>query len=154
MTCLAWSPLSPTLLASGEGLGDDGRGGGKIILWDVRQAKSKLRSLDYNDVRGKVRDHGRVAGPAHQGRVLGVVFTGLTRQLALENWHSALGTSHSALCTCHLSLGLATCHLDSALVTWQLALATLHLSLDTRHLALGTRHSALGTRHTALRALQ
>ena len=85
VTCLAWSPLTPSLLASGEGLGDDGRGGGKIILWDVRQAKSKLRSLDYNDVRGKVRDHGRVAGPAHQGRVLGVVFTGLTRHLALEN---------------------------------------------------------------------
>ena len=41
------------MLASGEGLGQDGRGGGKILLWDVRQAKSKLQSLDYNNVKGR-----------------------------------------------------------------------------------------------------
>ena len=69
------------MLASGEGLGQDGRGGGKIILWDVRQAKSKLQSLDYNNVKGRPRDPSRLANAAHQGRVLGIAFTGCGRYL-------------------------------------------------------------------------
>ena len=69
------------MLASGEGLGQDGRGGGKILLWDVRQAKSKLQSLDYNNVKGRPRDPSRMANAAHQGRVLGVAFTGCGRYL-------------------------------------------------------------------------
>ena len=81
MTCLAWSPGTPGMLASGEGLGQDGRGGGKIILWDVRQAKSKLQSLDYNNVKGRPRDPSRLANAAHQGRVLGIAFTGCGRYL-------------------------------------------------------------------------
>ena len=78
---MAWSPGTPGMLASGEGLGQDGRGGGKIILWDVRQAKSKLQSLDYNNVKGRPRDPSRMANAAHQGRVLGVAFTGCGRYL-------------------------------------------------------------------------
>jgi len=81
VTCLAWSPGTPGMLASGEGLGQDGRGGGKILLWDVRQAKSKLQSLDYNNVKGRPRDPSRLANAAHQGRVLGLAFSGCGRYL-------------------------------------------------------------------------
>ena len=95
------------MLASGEGLGQDGRGGGKIILWDVRQAKSKLQSLDYNNVKGRPRDPSRMANAAHQGRVLGLAFTGCGRYLVSvgkdHRWAAVLNTflsSGSFCATC------------------------------------------------------
>ena len=85
------------MLASGEGLGQDGRGGGKIILWDVRQAKSKLQSLDYNNVKGRPRDPSRMANAAHQGRVLGIAFTGCGRYLVSVGKDHRWAASNSSL---------------------------------------------------------
>ena len=64
--CLAWSSGGHTsILASGAA---DCR----LLLWDVRQARSCIRQLDYNDVRYKRESELQLAGKAHQGPVLGV----------------------------------------------------------------------------------
>eukprot|EP00090_Calanus_glacialis_P006873 TRINITY_DN15373_c0_g1_i1.p1 TRINITY_DN15373_c0_g1~~TRINITY_DN15373_c0_g1_i1.p1 ORF type:complete len:405 (+),score=102.14 TRINITY_DN15373_c0_g1_i1:44-1258(+) len=71
---LAWSLGQPNILATGGG-------DNKVILWDVRQARSYLQYLDYNNVRFKRSKDITLAGSSHQNPVHGLVFSGCGRYL-------------------------------------------------------------------------
>ena len=71
---LAWSLGQPNILATG---GADN----KVMLWDVRQARSYLQYLDYNNVRFKRSKDITLSGSSHQNPVHGLVFTGCGRYL-------------------------------------------------------------------------
>merc|ERR1719357_1393203 len=71
---LSWSHAQPNILATGS-LDK------KVMLWDVRQARSYLRYLDYNNVRFKRTKDISLSGVSHQSSVHGLVFTGCGRYL-------------------------------------------------------------------------
>lgn len=73
ITCV-WSRANPRILASG---GADK----KIMLWDVRQAKSFLASLDFNNVRFKRNSELKLAGMSHQSAVHGLEYSPCGRYL-------------------------------------------------------------------------
>lgn len=73
VTSLAWGQGS--LLASG---GDTDR---RIIIWDVRMARSFLRYLDSNCVSSRSSRQHKPAGWSHKGPVQGLVWTQDGRQL-------------------------------------------------------------------------
>eukprot|EP00092_Neocalanus_flemingeri_P002128 GFUD01002268.1.p1 GENE.GFUD01002268.1~~GFUD01002268.1.p1 ORF type:complete len:403 (+),score=84.44 GFUD01002268.1:59-1267(+) len=88
---LAWSLGQPNILATG---GADK----KVILWDVRQARSYLQYLDYNNVRFKRDSEISLSGFSHQNSVHGLVFTGCGRYLIslgkdkrLRKWDTMTG---------------------------------------------------------------
>jgi len=88
---LAWSPGQPNILATG---GVDK----KVILWDVRQAKSYVQYLDYNNVRFKRKKDITLSGSSHQSRVHGLVFSGCGRYLVslgadkrIRKWDTVTG---------------------------------------------------------------
>jgi len=73
LTC-TWSKLNPRVLATGAA-------DNKIILWDVRQARSYLAYLDFNDVRFKRTKDIRLSGTSHQSSVHGLEFSVCGRYL-------------------------------------------------------------------------
>lgn len=64
----SWAHHKPNVLATGAA-------DSKVILWDVRQARSYIDYLDYNNVRYKSGKDLQLAGSSHQGSVQGVTFT-------------------------------------------------------------------------------
>ena len=73
VTSLAWGHGS--LLASG---GDTDR---RVIIWDVRMARSFLRYMDSNCVSSRSSRHHKPAGWSHKGPVQGLAWTQDGRQL-------------------------------------------------------------------------
>ena len=73
VTSLAWGHGS--LLASG---GDTDR---RVIIWDVRMARSFLRYMDSNYVSSRSSRHHKPAGWSHKGPVQGLAWTQDGRQL-------------------------------------------------------------------------
>jgi len=71
---LAWHPGESTVLASGSS-------DHKIMLWDVRQSKSYLCTLDYNNVRYKRTKDLKLSGESHQGGIHGLEFSSCGRFL-------------------------------------------------------------------------
>ncbi|CAH1243108.1 ERCC8 [Branchiostoma lanceolatum] len=64
--CARWSPRNPYLLATGS---QDN----KVLLWDVRSAKSSLMSLDQHN--GELATSTAAVNTAHNGHVNGLCFT-------------------------------------------------------------------------------
>ena len=90
VTCLAWGQDS--LLASG---GDSDT---RVIIWDVRMAKSYLRYLDSNCVSSRSSRQHKPAGWSHKGPIQGLAWTQDGRQLVslgqdrrLRRWDIARG---------------------------------------------------------------
>jgi len=90
LTC-TWSRLNHKILASGSV-------DKKIMLWDVRQAKSFLAILDFNNVRFKRRSQLKLAGMSHQSSVHGLEFSRCGRYLVslgndnrLRKWDTSTG---------------------------------------------------------------
>jgi len=73
LTC-CWSRSDPRILATGAA-------DKKIILWDVRQSRSFLASLDYNNVRHKKKKDIKLAGHSHQAAVHGLEYSSCGRYL-------------------------------------------------------------------------
>eukprot|EP00088_Acartia_fossae_P018314 TRINITY_DN2057_c0_g1_i1.p1 TRINITY_DN2057_c0_g1~~TRINITY_DN2057_c0_g1_i1.p1 ORF type:complete len:410 (+),score=71.74 TRINITY_DN2057_c0_g1_i1:104-1333(+) len=65
---LAWNPANAAILATGSA-------DKKVMLWDVRQGKSFLATLDYNNVRYKRSKDLKLSGESHQGGVHGLQFS-------------------------------------------------------------------------------
>ena len=53
----------------------------QIMLWDVRQSKSYLCTLDYNNVRFKRSKDLKMSGESHQGGIHGLEFSSCGRYL-------------------------------------------------------------------------
>ncbi len=51
------------------------------MLWDVRQSKSYLCTLDYNNVRYKRTKDLKLSGESHQGGIHGLEFSRCGRYL-------------------------------------------------------------------------
>jgi len=88
---LAWSVAQPNILATG---GADK----KVILWDVRQARSYMKYLDYNNVRFKRQSEISLSGFSHQQSVHGLAFSGCGRYLVslgkdkrIRKWDTVTG---------------------------------------------------------------
>jgi len=71
---LAWHPGESRILATGSR-------DHKIMLWDVRQSKSYLCTLDYNNVRFKRSKDLKLSGESHQGGIHGLEFSSCGRYL-------------------------------------------------------------------------
>ncbi|XP_023328681.1 DNA excision repair protein ERCC-8 [Eurytemora carolleeae] len=74
VNCCAWSRADPWVLASGSA-------DKKIMLWDVRQSRSYLTYLDYNNVRYKKKKDIKLANMSHQSGVHGLVYSSCGRFL-------------------------------------------------------------------------
>lgn len=90
---LSWSPVHQNILCSG---GADGR----VVLWDVRMAKSFLRYLDCNRISRRLKKGSlKAAGWSHNGSVLGVSWSqcghylfsaGTDKRIRKWNWSEGI----------------------------------------------------------------
>lgn len=93
VSTVAWSRANSSILASG---GSDG----KVVLWDVRKARSYIQYLDFNKVKARMKyKSSDLSGYSHKGQVQGLIWTPLDRCLIsigqdrIRKWDPILGTN-------------------------------------------------------------